>query len=99
MEFTHKNTVIGFMLVLGTLLVYSVFVQYDNTPVSIELTSESSFPSSSICVDLDILEEDPTGDFVGFWVGVTVYLPCKLFINACQSTQPIFNVWQPPRLN
>jgi hypothetical protein len=99
MESTQKNTVICLMFVLGILLTYGVFVQYDNSPESIVLTSESSIPSSSICVDHDILEEDPTGDFVGFWVGVTIYLPRKLLLNACQSTQPIFTVWQPPRLN
>lgn len=98
-KFIQKNIVFSIVLLLGMLLSYNAYFQYNNSSSSIKITVENNLTSNCFGSDSEILAEDQLTCATEFLSAVKKNTENNHFFFTSRLSRPFFAVWQPPKLS
>ena len=99
MNLCRNNLVNSILLFVGMLLCYNICFQQSNTSSIVELNSENCLSSNFVDFDLDINDDDQIIYGLEIYLMVEKYTHHNHFYYTSRSFQPIYPVWQPPKLS
>jgi hypothetical protein len=98
MILTRKNLILSIVFIMGMILSYGIYYQYNNSRLKIEFVSQSSSSSESFTADSGIHEEDQVIDKVEILSFVGINKSAIIIAVNLQLSQPSFSFWQPPKI-
>lgn len=99
MIFTRKNTRLGFAILIGMLLSFSVYYNYNTFTFNIEMIAASSNSENSLSTDSDLSLDEQICTKVEVLFFVISSIPAESIKIAKIFSNPTLPLWHPPKLS